>query len=147
MERKVIIGTVTVTKDKEMYNYQFQYAASFERLLVKAGTYPIFAYESDIEKKNGQTHLGWRNYIGYEGTVIASNVGGHPGEVTCYNQMVRDYTLADLFVKGYNRDWDEEFELAPEWGIELVDFISIYDNKRIFLKKIVLKDGAEYRTM
>lgn len=92
--------------------------------------------------------LGWRNFIGYEGTVIDGNVGGKPGDSTRYDLMIYDYNLADHFLDGHSYDdVRKTYELRPEWGIELHDFISSIDNRRIFIKKIVLKDGAELHYM
>ena len=142
--KKVLIGTVTLERDVEMWNNQFSYAASYERLMVKKGEYPIYAYADDLERKDG-TYLGWRNYIGYDGTVIASNVGGKPGEPTLYHVMTRDYLLADMFLDGYSycNGVRETYELRPEWTIKIHDFVSSFDNKRVFIKEIVLMDGEE----
>ena len=144
---KVLIGKVNVERDVEMVNTQFGYAASFERLLVKKGEYPIYAYASDLEL-NGSM-LGWCNCIGYEGTVIDGNVGGKPGEPTSYHMMIYDYNLADRFLDGsrYDNGVRETYELRPEWGIELRDFVSSFDNRRVFIKRIVLKDNAELHYM
>ena len=144
--KKVLIGKVIVDNDVEMVNTQFGYAASYERLMVKKGEYPIYAYENDL-KRSGSV-LGWRNFIGYEGTVIDGNVGGKPGDSTRYDLMIYDYNLADHFLDGHTYDdVRKTYELRPEWGIELHDFISSIDNRRIFTKNIVLKDGAELHYM
>ena len=148
MARKVLIGTVSIEKDIIMTNEQFSYAADFERLMVKAGEYPIYAYAEDFERGTGCVRLGWRNYIGFEGTVIYSNVGGMPGEKTSYHQMVYDYILADTFCDGfeyYQHSVRAEYQLRPEWTIVLSDFD--YDGKRHFIKRIVLKDGVELHYM
>lgn len=144
--KKVLIGKVIIDKDVEMVNTQFGYAASYERLMVKKGEYPIYTYKNDLNR-NGCA-LGWRNFIGYEGTVIDSNVGGKPGNSTSYDLMIYDYALADHFLDGHSYDdVRKTYELNPEWGIELHDFISCIDNRRVFTKKIVLKDGAELHYM
>jgi hypothetical protein len=84
--KKVLIGTCKIDKDVKMENRQFGYAASYEDLIVEKGEYPIYAYADDLEKdKDGNISLGWRNFIGFEGKVIASNVGGRPGEATSYH--------------------------------------------------------------
>lgn len=144
MAKRVLIGTVTLERDVEMWNHQFGYAASYERLIVKKGEYPIYAYADDLIRKDG-IYLGWRNYIGYEGTVIDSNVGGKPGEPTSYHVITYDYLLADMFIDGqsYCEDVRETYELRPEWTIKIHDFVSSFDNKRVFLKHIILKDGEE----
>ena len=146
-DRKIKIGTVTVTRDEEMWNNQFQYAASFEHLLVKAGTYPIYTYESHLEKRNGKVRLDGAGFIGFEGTVIASNVGGKPGHPTSYHIHTYNYLLAHSFLEGHDFHYRHEYELAPEWGIEIHDFVSSFDNKRVFCLDIILKDGMEYKVM
>lgn len=141
--KKVLIGTVTLEKDCPMVNGQFSYAADYERIAVTKGEHPIYAYADDLEKTaDGKTRLGWRNYIGYDGTVIDGNVGGKPGDKTSYHKMAYDHTLAQLFFEGheYIQNVRMNYELRPEWGIELRDFV--YDNKRHFTMHIVLKDGA-----
>lgn len=147
MAKKVIIGTVTVNHDTEMHNNQFEYAGSFENLLVKAGTYPIYAYEKDLVKtKDGKVMLGWRNYIGYEGTVLEGNIGNKVGSQSSYHLMIYNYSLADCFTEGRRCDkyHDETYDLWHEWGIVLDDFVSSIDGRRIFTKDVVLKDGKEY---
>lgn len=147
--KKIRIGSVTLENDVVMENQQFQYAASFERLKVSQGTYPIFVYADDVRKVDGKIQLDWRNYIRFDGTVISGNVGGEPGEHTTYSVMTYDYILADYFIKGYSDIRDEadgkrvrcNYELAPEWGIEIDDFVSGIDNKRCFAKRIFLKDS------
>lgn len=95
MSKKVLIGTVTLDRDLVMDNNQFSYAADHERLMVRKGSYPIYAFDDDLQKsKGGKTSLGWRNQIGFEGDVISSTIGGKPGEHTSYHQVVYDYTLA-----------------------------------------------------
>lgn len=149
--KKVIIGYVTLPKDTEMHNNQFEYAASFEHLLVPAGKYPIYAYAKDLDRSRGYVRLGWRNYVGYEGTVIASNVGGKPGEKTGYHLMTQDYILADAFFNGHDACLHyldrREYELRPEWTIKVHDFVSSFDGKRVFMAEVVLKDGAELEYM
>ena len=72
---KITIGTIKLDRDTEMTNTQFSYAADFETLIVPKGEYTIYADSADLEIRNGRVYLGWRNYIGYEGTVKAGNVG------------------------------------------------------------------------
>lgn len=145
--KKVLIGTVEIERDVEMFNNQFGYAASFEQLKVEKGIYPIYAYEGDLKREGGKVRLGWRNYIGYEGTLIAGNVGGKPGEHTSYHLMVYEYTLAEHFLSGhsyYDKVVRMTYELRPEWTLELGDYISSYDNRRHFYTEVVLKEGAEF---
>lgn len=145
MAKKVLIGTVTLEKDVVMYNNQFQYTASFEELKVEKGTYPIYTYED--EYRDGRLHGA---YLGFEGTVVAGNIGNKVGSHSRYDQYWYGYSLADCFIDGY--DYVEkiirrEFELRPEWGIKLDDFVSSFDSKRCFVKSIVRKDGAELTYM
>lgn len=139
MSKKVLIGTVTLDRDIEMDNNQFSYAADHVRLLVRKGSYPIYTYDDDLKKsKDGKISLGWDNLIGFEGEVISSTFGLKPGEHTSYHQMVYDYSLADYFCDGheYLGMCRLEYDLRPEWGIELYDFV--YDGKRHFSKNVVL---------
>lgn len=144
--KKVLIGKVIVDNDVEMVNTQFGYAASYEVLKVKKGEYPIYAYENDLERSGSV--LGWRNYIGYEGTLIDGNVNGKPGDSTRFDMMIFDYDLADNFLNGHTyANVRKTYELNPEWKIELHELISSIDDRRVFIKKIVLKDGAELHYM
>ena len=142
--RKVLIGTVTLEHDVIMENREFQYAASFEQLEVKAGEYPIYAYESDLNwRKDGTKELGWRNYIGYEGTIISSNVGGKKGDHGYYHTHIYDYQLAEYFTEGhmvpYGAATWRYFDLRPEWNIRVHDWWSDFDNKRKFSLDVVLE--------
>lgn len=144
--KKALIGTVKLDRDVEMDNNRFSYAADHERLLVRKGEYPIYAYADDLQRsRDGKISLGWRNFIGFEGEVITSTIGGKPGEKTSYNQMVYDYTLADLFCDGHEYEGlcRMEYDLRPEWGIELHDFR--YDGKRQFTKNVFLMVDDEIK--
>lgn len=145
MDKKVLIGTVTLERDQVVWNNQFQYAASFEQLLIPAGEYPIYAYESDLKKdKEGRLTLGWRNYIGYEGTVISGNIGNKPGAHSRYDVMTYDYILAGRFLKGYDYYGSQGtkmvYQLRPAWTLEVHDFV--YENReRHFSLRVVKKHG------
>ena len=139
---KVLFGTVSIDRDVQMHNNQFQYAASFEDLLVPAGEYPIYAYEDDLEHRGGKTYLGWRNYIGFEGTCLRGNIGNKPGEHTSYHVMVYDYDLAECFLHGHDYPISGStvmytYKLLPKWQLEVRDFE--YDGERLFGLKVVQK--------
>ena len=145
MLREVLIGTVRISKDVEMYNHSFSYAADYEHLKVKAGEYPIYAFSYDIDTlKDGTVCLGWRNYVGYEGTIISNSFGDKPGEETSYHQMWYDYLLAEAFIKGHEHidGVEYEYELRPEWTVITREYN--YDGKRVFGNKVVLKDGESF---
>lgn len=146
--KHILIGTITLEKDVVMYNNQFQYAASFEQLMIPAGEYPVYAREDGLDTRRGRTEVK-DGYIGFEGTVLAGNVGGKPGEPSSYHQMWYGYNLAECFLNGHDynnnvrydvrRDW----VLRPEWGLDITDFNSGIDGRRLFSLNIALKDGAE----
>lgn len=150
--KHILIGTITLEKDVVMYNMQFQYAASFEQLNVPAGEYPVYAREDGLQTRQGRTEVK-DGYIGFEGTVLAGNVGGKPGEHSHYNQMWYGYNMAECFLNGHDyndnvrydvrRDW----VLRPEWGLEITDINSCIDGRRLFSLNIALKDGAEVTYM
>lgn len=150
--RHILIGTITLEKDVVMYNNQFQYAASFEQLNVPAGEYPVYALECGLETRRGRTEVK-DAYIGFEGTVLAGNIGGKPGEHSSYHQPWYGYNMAENFLQGhdYNNaihyDVRREWTLRPEWGLEISDFNSCIDGKRLFSLSIALKDGAELTYM
>ena len=133
---KVLIGSVTLRKDTVMYNGSFQYAASFEELLVPEGEYPIYAYKDDLVEQDGHKKLGWRNYIGYEGTVMRGNVGGRPGEHTYYHAMIYDYELARLFYDGHDKHGNE-YKLFNNWYMKLRE--CEYQGERLFTMDVIMK--------
>lgn len=138
---KVIIGKAILKKDVVMED-SFQYAESFERILVKAGEYPIYSYEVDLKHRDGVTMLGWRNHIGYEGTVIDSNVGGKAGEKRTYYTCLYDYELAEMFFNGRGNVMSNTYlyityELANNWTLKLEEFE--YNGERHFSMKVVQK--------
>ena len=143
MARKVLIGTVTLERDIKIDNRMFQYAASHELLRVDEGTYPIYAYDDDLRVQSNRVVLGWRNYIGYEGTVLEGNVGNRPGDQSSYHPIVYAYDLAEKFVSGHEcRDATLlEYQLRPEWDIEIRDFC--FNGKRKFSLGIVLKPETD----
>lgn len=146
MDKQILLGTITLEQDTVMMNLSFQYAASFEELTVPKGEYPIYTYASDMRTdKNGVKEVGCA-YYGFKGIVLRGNVGGKPGETTYYSPYQRGYSLAEELISGhvyFNKIDRADLELRPEWGIEISDFISSFDNKRCFSLGIVLKDGAE----
>lgn len=142
-DRKILIGTVTLDRDTVMWNNQFQYAASFEQLEVKAGEYPIYTYESNLKERNGRYYPDYLNFLGFEGTVISGNIGNKPGDHSSYHLCVYEYQLADYFLNGheyFNKMTRGEYVLRPEFGIELHDFVSSIDGRRIFTLSLYVKD-------
>ena len=146
MSKMVLIGTVEISEDVVMYNRSFQYAGSFEDILVKKGIYEIMADSTDLDRydDNRDVRLGWRNYIVYKGTVVASNVGGKQGDETKYCQHSYAYMLAEDFLKGHKYIGSAKYtyRLRPEWGITVSD--SVYDGERIFSLGIYLKGEITY---
>ena len=145
-DRRILLGTVSLERDVVMWNNQFQYAASFEQLNVPKGEYPVYTYESNLKKRHGKVELGYLNFLGFEGTVLSGNIGNKPGDHSRYDLCVYEYTLADNFLEGYDyydKTTRATYELRPEWGIELHDFVSSFDGKRCFVKSLFLKDGCE----
>ena len=145
MEKKILIGTVTIDRDVVMFNSQFQYAASFEEIKVTAGTYPIFAYEGDLTiTENGLT-LGWRNYMRFDGIVKRGNVGNKIGDRSHYSPMCYNYELAQYFVDGFKyQDFARlDFILDDAFEIKVSDINSPLTGKRMFSLKICLKENAQ----
>lgn len=150
--KHILIGTITLEKDVEMYNNQFQYAASYEKLNVPKGEYPIYTLESEIEERRGRYEVKGA-YLGFEGTVLSSNVGGKPGEHSYYSQFGYGYSMAQMFLDGHDysdgfcKGIRREWTLRPEWKIEISDFNSCIDGKRLFSLSLALKEGAEFTYM
>ena len=144
MERKILIGTVTLDRDAVMFNSQFQYAASFEEIKVAAGTYPVYAYEGDLVHTENGLSLGWRNYIGFEGTVLRGNVGNKIGDHSHYCPMCYNYELAQYFVDGFKyRDIVRfDYILDDSFEIKIHDFYSPVSEKRMISLILCLKENA-----
>ena len=146
MSEKILLGTITLERDTVLMNTSFQYAASFEELKAEKGEYPIYTYVRDLRKtRDGKLEVE-DAFFGFEGTVLRGNVGGKPGDHTYYSPYVRGYDLAQYVLDGYtyfNKIDRATIELRPEWELKLNDFISSYDNRRVFCLDVVLKDGAE----
>lgn len=142
---KVLIGSVTLEEDVVMENRSFEYARSFERLSVKAGEYPIYAYENDLDKRNGRTELGWRNYIGFRGIVLNNSWDNGKGEESHYSVHCYNYTLAELFLKGFeyypHTTIRMTYKLNKEWELKVHEFE--WEGERKFSLRVVLKDGME----
>ena len=121
----IVIGKYIQKQDEVMYNFSFQYAASFEQLLVPAGEYDIVMYEG-------------RGYgaINYSGTVISGNVGGKPGDKTHYAAHIYDYEVARKILEG-----DDRYSLMPDYTAVWHTFISPYDGKELTIPHLADKDG------
>lgn len=137
---KYLIGYTTLKNDRVMHNNQFEYAASYEELTVKAGTYPIYVRKYDLRDQKV-----YGAYYGYTGTIIDSNVGGKKGDTTRYDLYTYGYSLAEDFLNGYRKfsltGFDrDEVTLRDEWELYIADFY--YDGERIFCLELRLKDGA-----
>lgn len=146
MSKKILLGTIALERDTVLMNTSFQYAASFEELKVEKGEYPIYTYASDLRKtRDGILEVDCA-YFGFEGTVLRGNVGGKPGDHTYYSTYVRGYDLAQYVLDGhkyFNKIDRATIELRAEWELKVSDFISSYDNKRVFCLDVVLKEDAE----
>lgn len=145
--KKYLVGTVTLDRDTEMTNTSFQYATSFETLLVKAGTYPIYVYADDI-RRGRLGRVARSVLIDYTGEVLAGNVGKKIGSISDYFQCWYGYEMADAFLKGRpglttNKWYDYHFAIRPEWTVQVADFVSDFENSRIMCLELLLKDGAE----
>lgn len=146
--RRILIGTVNLDRDTEMFNNAYEYAASFENVLVPAGTYPVYCYSSDI-KPRGERLVLDGGYLGYEGTLLSGNVGGKPGDHTDYHPRAYNFMLAEWFFNGYVHIYEQPyttkvFELRPEWRLDLADFFSAFDNRRVFTMDLVLDGEPTY---
>ena len=141
-----MIGTVKLDRDTVMTNTSFSYAADWQQINVPAGEYPIYGYKT--MNYDGKVHVDWQNYIGYEGTICGGNVGTI-GDKAHYCVQSYGYSLAQHFIDGhaYEGYTRIDFTLRPEWGIVISDFVSSFDNKRIFVLGLELKDGAEMTYM
>jgi len=142
---KILIGKIVLTKDIEMHNNQFSYAADYEDILVPAGEYPIYTYWEDI-KKDGDDLVVWDScYIGFEGKLIRGTLGGKKGDHTEYHQMNYAYTVADFFLNGEpiisSKYLYTKYILNPEWSLRIDDFT--YDGERVLRIEIFTKKGTE----
>lgn len=141
MSDGVLIGYRILKEDTVMVKNDYECAAWYERLLVKAGKYPIYAYRLSHYMKDGVyvTEVDWSNYIHYEGTIIDDYFGtlycGVPistydekkntGKKTQYSQHIYCYSLAKAVLNGSG-----EYELLPEYKAESIDFKSSYDGEQ-----------------
>lgn len=144
------IGWYTVKEDKEMCNSNFECAAWYERLLVKAGKYHIVSYiiEKRVHGDKTRDVIGWQNYIQYNGTILSDYFGGlfcgvpigsydntkNAGKETSYGVHVYDYALAEMALNG-------EIELLPDF--EVIDLeLDIEGEHRVF-HRIARKENCK----
>lgn len=144
--KKYLVGTVTQDHDREMINTSFSYAADFEQILVKAGTYPIYVYADDLVKHD--VIIVGSVYIGYHGVVLSGNVGNKAGVNSKYHPYRYGYDMAAAFLRGhddYNREkwYDVHYEIGSAFTVRVCDFISSYDGKRILHLQLIRKDGTD----
>ena len=144
--KKYLVGIVTLDQDREMTNTSFSYAADYETILVKAGSYPIYVYDDDLKKYDDEIIVESVR-IGYNGIVLESNVGNKPGTNSEYHRYRYGYDMAAAFLRGhddYNREkwYDVHYIIGAAFTVCVHDFIS-YDGERILCLQLVRKDGTD----
>ena len=138
--KRIQIGYITIKKDTEFVDNGYECAAWFEKIMVKAGRYPLFT-EINCECDDGCILCGQvtarlpgtvvSDYFGSMycgvpvGTYDGSKNAGKPAE---YHWGVFDFSFAEYI---YNHFEDEtySFEIDPAYVVKEVKFNSCVDGE------------------
>lgn len=122
---KIQIGVFNVPEDKEFLNNGFACAAWYEKVLVKAGQYPILGelnsdgtvdYKSvSIQLPGVITASDFSSHFG--GLRIGSKVDEEVGKESRISLRPYAFSVAEAILKG-----DSQYELFPEFAARQVDF-------------------------
>lgn len=157
---KTQIGWFVLKEDKEFYN-EFETAAWFEKVLVKAGRYPVEAYDVEFYS-NGKmgSHIGGA-YVQMEGTIISDNfqslfcgvpIGStydgtkNAGKPAHHSDFWYLYSVAEsVATREKPKGWlegDGYFELFPEYEArESSRYINDWDGSEHVLYGIYRKEA------
>ena len=142
---KMQIGWFVLKEDKDFYN-DFETAAWYERVAVKAGKYPLVVFDGRFYE-DGELKCSVDSvYAEMEGTLVSDNFqtlfyGVPVGE--CYDTKKNagkrkethatfyTFQIAKAVVEGSSlksMEGNYEFELLPEYEAKEIRFVSTYDN-------------------
>lgn len=137
MER-IQIGYITIKKDTEFVDNGYECAAWFEKILVKAGRYPLFT-EIKCECDDGCI-LCDRVRAVLPGTVVSDYFGSmycgvpvgtydgtkNAGKASEYHWGVFDFSFAKYIYEGFE-DETYSFEIDPAYVVKAVKYNSCVD--------------------
>lgn len=133
---KTQIGWYIVEKDTVFHNQNFSFAAWWEDIEVKAGKYPVYAY--DMKVGNDGRVTSNQVYASMDGTIVADYFASHyygmpisdydtkknAGEPSQYSVSTDTNAMAERIMQG-----DGKWELLPEFELRKYEYLSWYDNK------------------
>ena len=140
MSKATQIGWCNVETDMDYINNDFECAAWFEKIHVKAGKYPIVVYAIDFDTE-GKMHSSIDSgYICYEGEIVCDDfqsrfygvpIGSYDGnqkkkKKTEASGSMYLYSLANAILEG-----DTKYELFPEYEAREINFTSIFDGRQL----------------
>ena len=146
-DRKTQIGWYTLEQDTEFDN-TYECAAWFERVMVKAGRYPVYVYDLGFEDSGEISYRCRGAYVVMPGVVTSDYFGslfcGVPvgtydgtknrGKQSEYHAYWYLYSIAERILEGKT-----DFELFPEYDPREIRFFSSIDGREIVTHGIFKK--------
>ena len=135
---KKLVGYVVVPEDYVYHRADFETAAWYEDVEIKAGKYPVRVYSDDEIELDGGEVLFRGCYVEYSGTIVSDYFGtlfyGVPvgeydskknaGQHTEFSQFMYGFNFAEKCLSG-------KAELVPEYIAEPYSFKSSCDGSEI----------------
>ncbi len=133
---KTQIGWYIVDRDTVFRDRNFSCAAWWEDIEVKAGKYPVCAYDMQVD--NDGRVISNDVSVSMDGTIVADYSAGHfcgmpisdydtkknAGEPSSYYMSTSLPALVDNIIQG-----DGKWELLPEFEPRKYEYINWYDDK------------------
>ena len=141
------IGYITIKKDTEFIDNGYECAAWFEKILVKAGRYPLYA-DIRCECDDGCVLFDYITAV-LPGTVVSDYFGSmycgvpvgtydgskNAGKASEYHWGVHDFTFAGYVYEGFEDD-TYSFEINPAFTVKEHKFNSSYDGAEMTTHRI-----------
>lgn len=154
MSEATQIGWYTLKED-EIFCNTFECAAWYEKVLVKAGRYPVMVYDFRIKRNDSkyirciEGHIGGV-YVHMEGTIVSDNFGGlyfgvpigcydtskNAGKPSSHSTFAYMYSVADSILNDVESPWElfpafEARKVCYEWNGNPYTTHSIYANDKL----------------
>ena len=152
---KTQIGWYNLKEDKGFHYADYECAAWYENVEVKAGKYPVFVYDYRVLDKDGEIggHVN-SAYVSMPGTIVSDYFGtlfcGNPisdydekknaGKSSEYKTSSYLFMIADSILNKPDCPW----ELLPEYEAREIKFE--YDGKPFTSHGIFVKEKANEKT-
>lgn len=145
--KEIEIGKITIKKDTEFVDNGYECAAWYQKILVKAGTYPLYT-TIRCECDDGTILCDMVRAV-LPGTVVSDYFGSmlcgvpvgtydgskNAGKASEYHWGVHDFSFAEYVFTGFEDD-TYRFEIDPAYAVREEKFNSSYDGAEMTTHRI-----------